>query len=118
MDKTFGIRDPRLTYRDRPGAYLIDITDGRLACVHMHLGYLLPGGGIEAAKAGKTASAVSAWKRQGARSRSARRCARPTPTACTTAWGLSIPFSIITAAPSAARSRSRPSPTILSSGCR
>ena len=48
MDKTFGIRDPRLTYRDRPGAYLIDITDGRLACVHMHLGYLLPGGGIEA----------------------------------------------------------------------
>ena len=48
MDKTFGIRDPRLTYRDRPGAYLIDTTEGRLACVPMHLGYLLPGGGIEA----------------------------------------------------------------------
>ncbi len=47
MDKTFGKRDPNLTYFDRPGAYLICIKDGKLACVQTPKGYFLLGGGIE-----------------------------------------------------------------------
>ncbi len=47
MDKTFGKKDPNLDYFDRPGAYLICIKEGKLACVHTPKGYFLLGGGIE-----------------------------------------------------------------------
>lgn len=48
MDKTFGTKDPQLNYFDRAGAYLIDIKEGKLACVRTPKGYFLLGGGIEA----------------------------------------------------------------------
>lgn len=47
MDKTFGVRDPRLDYFTRPGAYLIQINNGRLACVRTPKGHFLLGGGLE-----------------------------------------------------------------------
>ena len=39
---------PQLNYFDRAGAYLIDIKEGKLACVRTPKGYFLLGGGIEA----------------------------------------------------------------------
>ena len=47
MDKTFGEKDPNLKYYNRPGAYLICIENGKLACVRTPKGYFLLGGGIE-----------------------------------------------------------------------
>lgn len=46
-DQTFGQPQPGLTYRHRPGAYLLCIREGQAAIVRTDLGHYLLGGGIE-----------------------------------------------------------------------
>lgn len=47
MDKTFGAKEKDAGYRDRPGAYLLPVRDGRLAVVRTPKGYFFLGGGID-----------------------------------------------------------------------
>ncbi len=47
IDKTFGAREEKALYYDRPGAYLLPVADGRLAVVRTPKGYFLLGGGID-----------------------------------------------------------------------
>lgn len=44
----FGTREEGREYNERPGAYLIAMDEGRVACVQTPMGLLLPGGGIDA----------------------------------------------------------------------
>lgn len=46
-DKTFGNKMDGITYTDRQGAYLVAVSDGKLATVRTPKGYFLLGGGIE-----------------------------------------------------------------------
>ena len=43
----FGERDRHTDYRDRSGAYLLALQDGKVAVVQTKRGYFLPGGGLE-----------------------------------------------------------------------
>ena len=47
MDKTFGVKEENVQYRDRQGAYLIAVKDGCLAAARTPKGYYLLGGGID-----------------------------------------------------------------------
>ncbi|MBQ3592104.1 MAG: NUDIX domain-containing protein, partial [Clostridia bacterium] len=46
--KTFGEKDPHLTYYTRPGAYLIAVEKDCIILVETPKGYFLPGGGLDA----------------------------------------------------------------------
>ena len=45
--KTFGRKEPHLSYYTRPGAYLIAVENGFVILVETPKGYFLPGGGLD-----------------------------------------------------------------------
>ena len=112
MDKTFGTKDPQLNYFDRAGAYLIDIKEGKLACVRTPKGYFLLGGGIEAGESHLDCIYRECLEEAGLAVTVTAPCAQQTAIVYTTVLVPFTPFNIIIAVSLESRYKSRPNQTI------